>query len=329
MSTFSEPTRRRKNGKLSSTYWIRITDGKRRTWKSTKVTTLKLARQVRKKWQVRDALGELWEQDGTVGEAVDAFLAEKKSRAGKACLTVWACYGKRIKDRFGSRLARSITKRDIEAYLAERQADGLKGRSLNNERGFLRQVFGWAIQNGFARKNPCQDVEKYDDGDARVRALDGEEEAALLAAAKVEGIYGPVLFLLETGLRPSLLDRFEWSDIDFKRREWRNLTPKMKTKRTFDGVPIPDRAFEWFKANARTAGPIFDGLPREQFAAAAEAAGLEWLKPKHLRKNFITRCRRAGIDVETVMYLSHHHDLKTVMKHYRQVEAADGRAVLA
>ena len=66
MASYSRPIRRRKNGRESVTYWVRINQGGRRTWRSTQKRTLKLAKEVLETWRMRDAKGERYVEDASL-----------------------------------------------------------------------------------------------------------------------------------------------------------------------------------------------------------------------------------------------------------------------
>jgi len=328
MATFSKPTRRIRSGKKSKHYWVRVNEGGRRTWRSTKQETLALAKEVVRKWQHRDAQGELHVQELGFDEAVDQWIEVKRPRVSDACIAVYAAHASTWKQHFKARRLQYVETADINRFLARRRRKGTAARTLNNERATMSSFFEWAVGNQLARTNPVKRTERFGEEKRHVRTLEVAEEDKLLKAARAIGDqpYGFIFTLLRSGLRRGTVAALDWIDIDFARGEWRIPAAKMKSREDFVGRPIAPDLLEYLRERARPAGQVFGSLRLTDWKTAAEAAGLSWLRPHDLRRNFVTRCRRAGVPLEVTMHLSDHRDLRVVLECYRGVdpsEAAD------
>jgi integrase len=331
MTRFSSPKRLNRDGKLSEFYYVRVNEDGRRSWRSTGQKTLELAKQVLRTWQVRDAKGELHVEDAAFDEAADTWLEGKKARVSPGCHTVYRVYVGHWKAAFSARNIRSLEPADVEKYLKKRKADGLAPRSLNDERSTLRSFLSWAVDLGYISRNPIARVEKFREPKRAIRVLEPEEEDRLLEEARKlgEAFHGAVLCLLQSGLRRGAVGKLEWTDIDFRRGEWRLPAAKVKAREDFVGRPIAPALLAWLRDHAGTSGLVFGRLDSKKWSEAVKAAGFSWLRPHDLRRNFITRCRRAGVPLEVAMYLSDHRDVAVVLACYRAVDSRDAKAAMA
>lgn len=328
MANFGQLKRLDRNGALSKYYYVRATDGARRSWKSTKQTTLKGAKEQVKTWEVRDAKGERYKPtELPCDEALDDWLEIKKSRVSSGCYTVYACYARAWKDAFGKRLLRGLEATDVEKYLAGRETSA---RSRNNERNVMRMFFAHCIRAEWITRNPAEVVEKFRETKRKIRTLDEKEEGRLLeAAAKVgDQVYGFVLCLVQSGLRRGTVAAVEWGDIDFDRSEWSIPAGKMKSREDFTGRPIARDLMRWLRGRRSPAGVVFGPLDPGDWEAVIGLARLKGVKPHDLRRSFVTRCRRLAVPMETTMFLSDHRDVKVVLDAYREVDPGEAREAI-
>ena len=81
MATYSDPQKRREgNGKRSSVYYVKVYEGGRQYWKSTRQRNLKLAKQCVETWRYRDVKGERHVEDRRFDHAIEEWLDTKESR---------------------------------------------------------------------------------------------------------------------------------------------------------------------------------------------------------------------------------------------------------
>jgi integrase len=119
-----------------------------------------------------------------------------------------------------------ISREDVEAFMAHRAREGGAPKSTMNYVGVLHSIFDFAIKRGWARSNPCKQVEKpRPNTDRRIRFLDDAELEALLAAVPDDplGHTERILYLTAamTGARQGELIALRWEDIDWIARKIR------------------------------------------------------------------------------------------------------------
>lgn len=325
MANFSKPVKRRRGDVLSKHYWVRVYDGGRRTWRSTGKESLALAKEVVMTWHMRDAKGDRHVEDKPFSEAVNYWLLTKESRVSRGCYTVYKSYVGQWVREFKSTKLRALEPSTVELYFRRRKASGVSSRSLNNERATLRSFLLFAQRNGWVLRSPIDQLARFPVTKRSIRTLAEAEEKRLLEECRRAGgnCYSFVLALLCSGLRRGTVAQLEWSDVDFEKREWQIPASKMKSREDFNGRPIAKELFLYLKEHRKTSGLIFGKLSGKRFRQAIKNAGLPWLRPHDLRRNFVTRCRKSGVPLEVTMRLSDHRDIKVVLDCYREVMAEE------
>lgn len=215
----------------------------------------------------------------------------------------------------------------LEKYQNDRLGEKIKPSTINDEVKVLRAVCSHARANAV----PCVEI-KIDDlpvrGGRKVKAWTDKEVAALLNAVKEKspGIYGLVLFLLNTGCRKGEAIALRWHNVDLQRRlvriepseEWQ---PKDNEARE---VPISDPLQLLLNVlpRSRATDPVFpneDGKayafwPQKSFDRARKAAGLKG-GPHTTRHTYATHFLKARPDIYLLGRILGHSDA-TVTKLY-------------
>lgn len=222
------------------------------------------------------------------------------------------------------------------------------GRSPATCNGYLRDVKGFAkwVAERLGVLSPLRGVKPMNEEVDRRRSLailTDTELAALVAAAEhgpeYDGITGPARALLYrvaayTGLRSSELASLTPAQFDLAGDPPAvTVAAKSQKARRPDAVPLPGHLVKLlrkaFKGRDSTA-PIWPGpwakskRQAKWFTRDKAAAGITSLTTFHgLRRGYITRLIRAGIDADLVRRLARHRDLKTTMAHYASAELSD------
>lgn len=337
---------------------------RRRVWRSTGKTSLKAANEQKRTWESEDARGKKDPAKIRLSVATKAWINSKEAAMTKAGLDTYRGYTKRWHEHFSERsLVRGITTGAVEAYFRKRAKD-VSGGTLNRERQALKQLFRWASSRGWCDGDPLSTTRRFQQDKREIRALSEEEEDKLLRACRevyrekrtaVRNAGGrrgkklskdkttweqrktpppwlyPLVFLaLRTGLRRGNLEALDWSEVDFARREIRIRASKMKAHEDIT-IPLDADTVELLcKLKAETSGtrvlPISGrSNVRRTFQRAVKRAKLPETRFHDLRATYISRCRRAGIDVEVVAKLAGHRDIRTTLKFYRRVEESELR----
>jgi len=230
----------------------------------------------------------------------------------------------------GKRLS-DITKFSIQTYMKKR-GEETKIRA-NRELATLKSLFNRCVEWGkFDGANPCVGVKLFREPKGRLRFLEEDEEAALLAAAS-EPLRTLILVGIHCGLRlRSEALTLKWGSIDLKRRQ---LTVEDAFAKNHERRTIPlnsivfDALSELRKRAKKTApeDPVFADWKgpqkgeqlksiRTAFDTAKRKANLGTeVTPHTLRHTFARRLVMAGVDLRTVQELGGWKELDMVVRY--------------
>lgn len=181
---------------------------------------------------------------------------------------------------------------------------------MNRELAVLKALFNkaiaWQLYDG---DNPVRAVRFWKEPRTRLRLLEPEEEARLLAAA--EPLRTLLLVGLHTGLRRSELFSLRWADVDLKRGQVTVQAAYAKNGR-MRTVPL-NRVVRDALARLRQEAHgefVFPGRHgalrssiRTAFARACQRAQVHGVTWHTLRHTFASRLVLAGVDLRTVQEL--------------------------
>lgn len=192
--------------------------------------------------------------------------------------------------------------------------------TLNDERGYLKRFFEFAILQGWTKVDPTViwPKQKRIHNDEYAQELAKDEEAILWPA--LDEITRRVCTVcLYTGLRLSsaLALRWEWINAD-----WVVTVPAriMKARRAHSILlsPIVRKAL----GQPQEEGPVFPDAPSRnvisaRFKRAVRATGVNpGLKVHDLRRSFATRLLDAGVPLTTVLQLGSWRSVPVLLTHY-------------
>jgi len=324
MTRFTQIKRLDCHGKPSRYYYVRTRASGRRSWKSTGADTLAVAKEIVRAWQVQAAQGETVDVEMLFGTALSQYESLKTSRVAASTSAYYKRFFNAWREQWGGRELRSISSVEIQAHMEAIRKE-YAARTANLHLVILRGFFQWCVDSGFLSRSPAKRVSTWRTEKKSIRVIDAAEEARLLTSASMEGdrIHGYVLALVETGLRCGTVEGLQWTHVDFSKNEWRIPPELMKSRRPYEGRPISAPLLEWLSRNRKAAGPIFGPVHTDTWRRIVQRANLPGLTRHDLRRSFITKCRRAGLDLETTMWMSDHTDVKVVAACYRRVDASD------
>lgn len=218
-----------------------------------------------------------------------------------------------------------VTPEIIEKYRNQR-VEAVGKSTVNREIKMLKRFFKQAVQKGYTRKSPAEDLKTYREPDHAIRHLSDDEVKKILAAAPPDLQRILICFLL-TGIRYGELCHLEWSDIDFRHRQIlvqpkENWRPKNFKKRV---IPMHSAVETILSEMPRKEdvslvfpddeGKCADGGLRNRlyrvFANAKVSCNV-----KDLRSTFASNAVMSGMPIYTVSKLLGHHDVKITEKHY-------------
>lgn len=242
---------------------------------------------------------------------------------------------------FEDRLLASITKADINRYVEAKLAEGIAPRTLDNHLTLLSGILAYAIDQGWATKNPCVGVERPrpDDPDEILedprKAHTVEEVAAVLRACADDFERALLTTAYYTGMRIGELIALMWADVDLVgnritvKRSWSRgaeTTTKSRKRRnvsiaptvavalsrlvTFTPYGMPDdRVF----AQQESGRVLDEGWVRGAFRRAQTRAHVPVYTMHDTRSTFATILWSRGEAISTIQSLLGHADVRTTM----------------
>ena len=170
---------------------------------------------------------------------------------------------------FPEKTTREITTADIDGFLT-----GL-GVAIGTVRTFrrdLRTLFKFAINKGYAEKNPTDGVRNpKQKARGKIEILSIEQTLRLLNGCD-DAILPAVVIAAFCGLRQAELERLQWSAVDLEEKiiTVDGSIAKTGSRRTVD---IPDNAIAWITALAKREGSVMPSDFRRLFDRARVRAG--------------------------------------------------------
>lgn len=204
----------------SKVWWYEFTFAGRRIRESAKTTrkTIAIEAEKRRRAELERAIVGLPTKPErrleTVNELLDAYAkgyAVNHRRDSAAIVRERSAHLKRL---LGGLLPADLSDQRLLDYIAQRQAEGVSGRTINMEISVLARSLGSTWKLLWPRLKKLE--ERSDVG----RALEPDEERRLLEAAagnRSPLIYPYLMILVWTGMRESEARMMRWRQIDFEK----------------------------------------------------------------------------------------------------------------
>ena len=224
-----------------------------------------------------------------------------------------------IRETFGEINLSSITRRQIEGFLRERQSNNTQrasGRNYafspataNRYLATLKTIFKMAAEWGYINRSPAIEIRAQKELKKPPKGLHDQEAHALVEAIDHSLVRWLVIFAMDTGLRWSEIESLRWEDVDLRRKTL------VAGRKNYEGrmIPLTTQAREALGAMQREDAPgaIWpikgrQTLVRKRLIAAAERAGLGHISFHHLRHTFATRLLDKGVPLNDVQKLMGH-----------------------
>jgi integrase len=247
----------------------------------------------------------------------DANLRPRTARTYRQCLEALAVS-------FAGQRLSAISAFDVERHKQARLKAGVRVM-VNRERELLRALYNRCREWGkYEGDNPVVTVRGVRESEGRLRFLEPEEEAKLLAAAKAPGLRAIILAGIYAGLRiESEALTLAPADVDVRAGLLTVQSAYAKSGKT-RRVPMNAtlRAVLAPLKQQATGATIFTsrkGSPyrsiRTAFQTACRSAGLTDVTPHVLRHTFASRLVMAGVDLRTVQELGGWSSLELVQRY--------------
>jgi integrase len=274
-------------------------------------------------------------------KASEAFLSWIEVNRKRGTLTDYEQRLGQLAKAFGGKRLGQIRADELERYKQSR-VRGERGKvSVNRELAILSSMINRCRKLGLSEvDNPVPKAARFRESSGRIRFLEWEEEARLLAAA-AEPLRTIILCGSDAGLRlESEALSLRWSGIDF-RRELVTVDAAYAKNSEIRSIPMTARLKQALLAHRFRAGKQdADGLVfqnrrrrplrsiRNVFEAARKAAGLgQDVTPHVCRHTFASRLVMAGVDIATVKELMGHKRIEMTMRYAHLSPKHRARAV--
>jgi integrase/recombinase XerD len=248
-------------------------------------------------------------------------------------------------DRAGGGDLVAVVKRDVEAWIGAMRTKGLSQATIRSRWIALRNLYGWAHEEGEIDENPMARVKVDKANPPAPNVISPADLAALLKACEGTDFYSRrdaamVRLLIATGLRVSEFVALEVGDLDLRSRIAVVRDGKGGRARVVKFDPGTAAALDRYKrtrARHRFAdspklwigfrGPMSrKGVP-ETLAKRAKQAGIEHVHPHQLRHSWADRWLAAGGTEGDLMRLGGWESAE-IMRRYGAARATD-RALAA
>ncbi len=232
-----------------------------------------------------------------------------------------------IRDYFGDRPLRAITRGDVEGFLSWRRSHRLEGKgplapaTLNRSLSVLSCIFNHAIRRGWYDKaNPCT-LCKLREKNIRDVWLSGEQIGAILSSARGGPLETCVLMAIGAGLRKGEILSLEWSDVDLDRGV---LTVRPENAKGKKGrrVPLPrfvlDHLSVMDRQVSRVVGRYTEHRLRGEWERLRDRLSLPGLTFHDLRHQFGQVLRAVGVSMNDISLLLGHSAVSVTERVYAQ-----------
>jgi integrase len=123
---------------------------------------------------------------------------------------VWRTY---LEPEFGGRRLNTITRELVKRYFARLTRDGVAAGTVRKVHAVMSAIMGEAIENGYAKVNPCAGIKLARPEHREMLFLTADEVRKL--ADKITPYYRTlILFAAYTGMRSSELCGLKWRNVD-------------------------------------------------------------------------------------------------------------------
>jgi len=216
-----------------------------------------------------------------------------------------------------------VTREKVESYLNGREKSEVSGRTVNNDLGFLKALFNWAVKFEEIPSNPiaCVSSRPQFKKKRNRRVLTENEIHHMISSVEIGWFKIAALMVLYCGLRTSDIRHLLWSDVDLEADEI-NIRPESAKNRKGASLPVHpalrQALMEWRQVSPPGPGAFVVSLPHKPVVylkKVLKKAGIpykdssdRYIDWHSLRHTFLTHLDRTGAGVKTLQSLGRHSD---------------------
>jgi integrase len=337
----------RRSEKWGYRKWVKLLDGRRVRISGTPAVNTRAAAEAAERAHIERVLNPHSAEKKEV-PTLEAFKVEfmetyvRANNKPSERISKESMFKHHLLPAFGKRALDEIGTRDIERFKAQKLAEKLQPKSVNNLVTCLGKILRYAAETEVIDKLPRMRFVKV--LEQPFDFLDADEYARLMAAAKDEPeTYPAVLLGGDAGLRVGEIRALQWDDLDLvagrivvQRTDYRGYTGSPKGGRV-RRVPMTERLRLALKAARHLRGPwVFcdgDGKLWSRGEAdtplrrATRKAGLRKIGWHSLRHTFCSHLAMRGVPVRTIQELAGHASITTTMRYMHLVGGATEEAI--
>jgi integrase len=300
---------------------------------------------IRQKTKERDEASARQPDDLTVAQAAALWLPSAlDGRSASAQNSIKAAL-RYVLTQIGDKPLQKVLPADVDRMLLE--CPGQSNSARNNTLSAARHIFQWAVENGYAERNPTQGKKAGGRKPPEEKPLTKAQQDELLEAVSGTRLYLFVLICLRTGLRHGEALGLKWSDVDFRRhtitvsgiihRESKMKLDYAAVTKTESGrrtIPMPSDLEAALRDARKDSASQFVISDEDGNHLNQERVYSRWKKlrlsfpchPHQLRHTYITElCAKSaevGLDIKTIQYLAGHSTPSITLKIYTHVRAS-------
>ena len=261
----------------------------------------------------------------TIREFSQHFLEDRKVSAPKS----WDRYAlslRTLNQSLGDVALDDFRRGLLDDYVQRRLKKVSRG-TVNRDIACLRALFSYAVESEILTADPLAKYKLLKTDETVRSVLTVGQFRSLVDQMDRLPIAAMTALLGETGMRKGEALALRWDDI-----RWPDRTVRLQ--HTKNGkvrfVPLSDYSTEWLQRLVRYVGCPYVFVnprrakrwinPEQAFKRGAEATGLSWVGFHDLRRFRACQWVRLGLDLETIMKLLGHSDLRTTQLYVKGLE---------
>lgn len=214
----------------------------------------------------------------------------------------------------------------IRAYLMREKRRGIADSTIAGYRDVFNSFFGWLVNEGLIRKNPCANVGTIKQEKVLRKPYSQTEIQMLLIGCKTPKERTIINFLLSTGCRVSEMCNIKVADIDLSSRSCIVYGKGKKERSVYFNEKTVETLNEYLKGykgkylfqHPYQEKPITTGRIRVILQEIGERAEIDNVHPHRFRRTLATDMINNEVPIQEVAAILGHEKIDTTMKYVYQ-----------